>query len=349
MSRAEGTQGPTVLLVDDSSAVRAALAKGLRAQGLQVVGGAADPYMARDLIFKLQPDVLTLDLQMPHMDGLSFLAKLMAYKPMPVVVLSSLTSTHRELAVQAMELGAVEVFPKPDGRAPVQAMADLAQALRRAARSHPRKSELPSLSLRSSQGLDLDRVVAVGASTGGTSAIHTLLSSLPSPFPPILIVQHMPAGFTETFARRLNRSGKLLVSEARDGDRLAVNRALLAPGGQHMRLERGSDGRLRVHCAPGAPVNHVAPSVDVLFRSVAETLGARAVGVLLTGMGRDGAEGLLAMRQRGALTLAQDEASSVIWGMPGEAHKLGAAEALVPLSLMGGRLAGLLQASPVVC
>jgi two-component system chemotaxis response regulator CheB len=302
--------------------------------------------MARDLIFKLQPDVLTLDLQMPHMDGLSFLAKLMAYKPMPVVVLSSLTSTHRELALQAMHLGAVEVFPKPDGKAPAQAMADLAQALRRAALSRPRPSETPLPSR--SGGLDLDRVVAIGASTGGTSAIHALLSSLPEPFPPTLIVQHMPAGFTETFAKRLDRIGKLRVSEARDGDLLAVNQALLAPGGQHMGLERGTDGLLRVRCSAGAPVNHVCPSVDVLFHSVARTMGADSMGVLLTGMGRDGAEGLLAMRQRGALTLAQDEASSVIWGMPGEAHKIGAVDALLPLSLIGSRMTSLL-AQRVVC
>jgi two-component system chemotaxis response regulator CheB len=347
MSKADPAQGPRVLLVDDSSAVRAALAKGLRAQGLDVVGGAADPYMARDLIFKLEPDVLTLDLQMPHMDGLSFLAKLMAYKPMPVVVLSSLTSTHRDLALQAMERGAVEVFPKPDGRAPAKAMADLALALRRAAQAHPRRSAAPPLSLSAGTGLDLDRVVAVGASTGGTGAIHTLLSSLPQPFPPLLLVQHMPAGFTETFAQRLDRIGPIRVREARDRDRLTANQALLAPGGQHMRLERGSDQILRVRTAPGAPVHHVCPSVDVLFHSVAQSVGAQGIGILLTGMGRDGAEGLLAMRRRGAPTLAQDEASSVVWGMPGEAHRLGAADALVPLSLMGGRLAGLL-APPVV-
>jgi two-component system chemotaxis response regulator CheB len=334
-------------LVDDSSAVRAALAKGLRAQGIDVVGGAADPYMARDLIFKLDPDVLTLDLQMPHMDGLSFLAKLMTYKPLPVVVLSSLTNTHRELALQAMELGAVEVFPKPDGSDLALAMQGLARSLRGAARSRPRRSELPPLS-RSDKNVDLERVVAVGASTGGTNAIQALLSSLSNPFPPLLIVQHMPPGFTDTFAQRLDRLGKMRVAEAHDGDLLVANQALLAPGGQHMRLERGSDQRLRVRCAPGEPVHHVCPSVDVLFHSVAQTMGSQGVGVLLTGMGRDGAEGLLAMRQRGAATLAQDEASSVVWGMPGEAQRIGAADSLVPLSLMGNRLASLL-AQPVVC
>jgi len=330
--------------VDDSSAVRAALSKGLKREGLDVVGGAADPYMARDLIFKLQPEVLTLDLQMPNMDGLTFLSRLMAYRPMPVVVLSALTSANRELALRAMELGAVEVFAKPDGSDSAADMARLAQALRRAAQARPRPSAVPPSADIPHTGLDLDRVVAIGASTGGTSAIHTLLTALPAAFPPILIVQHMPAGFTDAFAKRLDRQTKLLVREAQDGDLLVPGQALMAPGGQHMRLER-SQGRLRVRCAEGPPVHHVAPSVDVLFHSVAAAAGAKAAAVLLTGMGRDGAEGLLAMRQAGAATLAQDEASSVIWGMPGEAHKIGAAEALVPLHLMGSRLMSRLEAS----
>ena len=347
MSAVEGGPQPSVLLVDDSSAVRAALAKGLRAQGLEVVGGAADPYMARDLIFKLKPDVLTLDLQMPHMDGLTFLSKLMAYQPMPVVVLSALTEDRRDLALQALELGAVEVFPKPDGRAPAQAMAELAATLRRAALAQPRPSELPPLRSHIAKLPDLDRVVAVGASTGGTRAIQDLMTSLPDCFPPLLIVQHMPPGFTATFAQRLDKVGKIRVTEARDGMHPLPNTALLAPGGKHMRLERSSQGSLRVRVEAGPPVNHVAPSVDVLFHSVAQVMGPKGVGVLLTGMGRDGAEGLLAMRQRGALTLAQDKASSVIWGMPGEAQRLGAVDTLLPITLMGSRLTGLLSRTTV--
>jgi two-component system chemotaxis response regulator CheB len=339
--------GPSVLVVDDSSAVRAALAKGLKAQGLRVLGGAADPYMARDLIFKLRPDVLTLDLQMPHMDGLTFLAKLMAYRPMPVVVLSALTQERQDLALQAMELGAVEVFPKPDGRAPQAAMAALAAAVRRAALAQPRPSEPAPPPSGRGQHLDLSRLVALGASTGGTTAIQAVLGALPAAFPPILIVQHMPAGFTATFAARLDRLGPIRVAEARDRDEPRPGTALLAPGGSHMRLERGPQGALRVRVEAGPPVHHVAPSVDVLFHSVAQVMGPQGVGVLLTGMGRDGAEGLLAMRQRGALTLAQDQASSVIWGMPGEAQRLGAADALVPLNSMGSRLSGLLSRAPV--
>lgn len=330
---------PGVLLVDDSSVVRAALAKGLDGRGLRVLGGASDPYMARDLIFKLKPDVLSLDLQMPNMDGLTFLSKLMAYRPMPVVVLSALTESKRDLALRAMELGAVEVFPKPSGSSRGDEMALLAQALRRAALAHPRPgtpmagaSQAPG-----SQGASLKRVVAIGASTGGTTAIQNLIASLPSSFPPVLIVQHMPAGFTDAFARRLDRLGRLRVKEARDGDRLEPGLALLAPGGLHMRLE-GLLGSQRVSCMEGAPVHHVIPSVDLLFHSVARCAGSAGLGVLLTGMGRDGADGLLAMRQAGAATLAQDEASSVIWGMPGEAHKLGAAQALVPLDKMAGRM-----------
>ena len=346
MSNADGS-ALKVLVVDDSAAVRAALAKGLKAQGLNVVGGASDPYMARDLLFKLGPDVLTLDLQMPNMDGMTFLAKLMVYRPMPVVVLSSLTSANHELALRALELGAVEVFPKPGGGAAIAAMEGLAAALRRAAKAHARPEALPRPTARLSGNLDLDRVVAVGASTGGTSAIHSLLASLPPLFPPMLIVQHMPSGFTDPFARRLDRLGKLRVKEAEDGDLLTPSQVLIAPGGQHMGLER-SQGRLRVRCASGAPVHHVMPSVDVLFHSVAQHAKDKAVGVLLTGMGRDGAEGLLAMRQAGARTLAQDEASSVIWGMPREAHRLGAAETLVPLEHIGARLSALLeQRAPV--
>lgn len=336
----------SVLIVDDSSSVRAALAKGLMARGLDVLGGAADPYMARDLIYRLKPDVITLDLQMPGMDGLTFLGKLMAFHPLPVVVLSSLTSEKRELALQALELGAVEVFPKPDGASTAQNLDRLAEALFRAgsARLQTPPAAAPASPQSPGGTLDLQRVVAVGASTGGTQAIQALLGSLPALFPPLLIVQHMPAGFTQAFAKRLDRLGRIRVVEAEDGDLLAPGLALLAPGGMQMRLERHA-GRLRVRCQEGAPVNHVAPSVDVLFHSVAEISQGRGIGVLLTGMGKDGAQGMLAMRQAGALTLAQNEASSAIWGMPREAWQLGAAEALLPLEAIGPRLVQSLAAA----
>jgi two-component system chemotaxis response regulator CheB len=330
---------PGVLLVDDSSVVRAALAKGLDGRGVRVLGGASDPYMARDLIFKLNPDVLTLDLQMPNMDGLTFLAKLMAYRPMPVVVLSSFTKANQDLALRAMELGAVEVFSKPSGSGPGDELALLAQTIRRAARTRPRPrlAHAPAAPGGLPAKMDLNRVVAIGASTGGASAIQSLIGSLPPVFPPIVIVQHMPADFTDAYARRLDGLGGIRVKEAQDGDPLVPGRALLAPGGRHMRLE-GAPGRLRVACVEGPLVHYVAPSVDILFHSVAQCAGPAGLGVLLTGMGRDGAGGMLAMRHAGAATLAQDEASSVVWGMPGEAEKIGAVQELVPLDRMACRM-----------
>jgi len=335
-------KNPRVLVVDDSSAIRAALAKGLKANGLEVVAGASDPFMARDLIFKLKPDVLTLDLQMPNMDGLTFLSRLMAYHPMPVVVISSLPADHKEIALQAMDLGAVEVISKPNGENLGQDMLHLASAIRRASRSHPRARVEALQSFSSPLALDMERIVAIGASTGGTSALSSVIASLPNKFPALVIVQHMPPGFTEAFANRLNDLGKINVVEAHDGDFLAPGLALLAPGGKHMSLQI-QQGRFRVRCREGAPVNHVTPSVDVLFDSMADTVKNKGVGVLLTGMGRDGARGLLAMRQAGARTLAQDEATSVIWGMPGEAYKMGATESLQPLDAIPSKLIELLK------
>jgi two-component system chemotaxis response regulator CheB len=334
----------SVLIVDDSSSQRAALARVMKVQGLNVVGGAADAYMARDLIFKLKPQVLTLDLQMPGIDGLTFLEKLMAYCPMPVVILSSLTSAHSELALCAMELGAVEVCPKPSGINPQGDMERLALAIRRAAHARPRTlASLPSAQpLVLAQRLAMDRVVAIGASTGGTAALAALLPQLPAAHPPLVIVQHMPPGFTAPFAARLNKLCRLTVREARDGEFLAPGLALVAPAGLQMTVI-GEAGRHQVRCKEGARQHHVAPSVDVLFNSMAQAVGARGVGLLLTGMGRDGAAGLLAMRQAGARCLAQDEASSVVWGMPGAAMQCGAAEEAVALPWMAQKLAGLLR------
>ncbi|HXB98030.1 MAG TPA: chemotaxis-specific protein-glutamate methyltransferase CheB [bacterium] len=316
-----------VLVVDDSATARAAIARGLEREGLRVLGGAADARSALALVRQLKPDVLTLDLEMPHWHGLEFLTELMRAHPMPVVVLSALAGDRRGLALQAMELGAVEVLDKGQAHGLTQR---LALALRRAALTRPRPAagHLPPQAARP---LDLDRVVAIGASTGGTGALHQLLPSLPAEHPPILIVQHMPAGFTALFARRLDQRSALLVREAADGDVLERGVALVAPGGLHMRLERWGQ-RLRVRCVDGPAVHHVRPSADVLFHSVAEAAGPRSVGMLLTGMGSDGAEGLLRMRRAGARTLVQDEASSVVWGMPGSAVRLGAAEEALPLA-----------------
>jgi two-component system chemotaxis response regulator CheB len=326
---------PGVLVVDDSSTARAAIARGLEQEGLRVLGGAADARSALALVRQLKPDVLTLDLEMPHWHGLEFLEELMRAHPMPVVVLSALSGDRRGLALQAMELGAVEVLDKGQSHGLVQR---LALALRRASLTHPKRA-LPghgggAVAHRnplSSHGLDLDRVVAIGASTGGTGALHQLLPALPAEHPPVLVVQHMPAGMTALFAKRLDQRCALLVREAVDGEALEKGVALIAPGGLHLRLvQRG--GRLRVRCVDGPAVHHVRPSADVLFHSVAETVGSRAVGLLLTGMGSDGAEGLLRLRQAGARTLVQDEASSVVWGMPGSAVRLGAAEEVLPLA-----------------
>jgi two-component system chemotaxis response regulator CheB len=335
-----------VLVVDDSATARAAIARGLELEGLRVLGGAADARSALALVRQLKPDALTLDLEMPHWHGLEFLAELMRAHPMPVVVLSALAGDRRGLALQAMELGAVEVLDKGQSHGLTQR---LALALRRAALTRPKGSageaKRPALSL-SKGPLDLDRVVAIGSSTGGTGALHELLPSLPAEHPPILIVQHMPPGFTALFAKRLDQRSALLVREAADGDLLEKGVALMAPGGLHLRLERWGQ-RLRVRCVDGPAVHHVRPSADVLFHSVAEAAGPRAVGLLLTGMGSDGAEGMLRMRQAGARTLVQDEASSVVWGMPGSAVRLGAAEEALPLDKLPQALLRCL-AQPVV-
>jgi two-component system chemotaxis response regulator CheB len=324
-----------VLVVDDSATARAAIARGLEQEGLRVLGGAADARSALALVRQLKPDVLTLDLEMPHWHGLEFLEELMRSHAMPVVVLSALSGDRRGLALEAMELGAVEVLDKGQAHGLTQR---LALALRRAALTRPRQAVAGAGGRHprphSVAGeLDLDRVVAIGASTGGTGALHELLPALPAEHPPLLIVQHMPPGMTALFAKRLDQHCALLVREAKDGDLLEKGVALLAPGGLHLRLERRGH-RLRVRCVDGPAVHHVRPSADVLFHSVAETVGPKAVGLLLTGMGSDGAEGLLRLRQAGARTLAQDEASSVVWGMPGSAVRLGAAEQVQPLAAL---------------
>jgi two-component system chemotaxis response regulator CheB len=307
---------------------------------IDVVGSAVDPYIAREKIVRLRPDVLTLDVEMPRMDGLSFLAKLMKHYPIPVVVVSSLTPKNSEAAIRALSLGAVEVICKPGSQYSTPDVGNqLVRAIRAAAAAHVSASveivEAPAVT-RSTPTLNLrttHQVLAIGASTGGTRAIEVVLRALPASAPGTVIVQHMPEHFTAPFAQRLNTLCQMEVREARDNDPVVPGVVLIAPGNQHMVLQQ-SGARYLVRLKHGPLVHYQRPSVDVLFHSVARSAGRNAIGVLLTGMGVDGAKGLLAMQQNGAFTMAEDEQSCVVFGMPKEAIKLGAADAVVPLSQM---------------
>lgn len=333
-----------VLIVDDSAVVRQIFTDLIsQTPDLEVCGTAPDPYVARDKIFHERPDVITLDLEMPRMDGLTFLKKLMHYHPLPVVIVSSLTPQGSRMAVEALELGAVEVLAKPGGSFSVGNLADqLLSKIRAAARTRPRPGSPPT-SAAAPPAVSLSplttthKVVAIGASTGGTEAIKEILVHLPRNFPGIVIVQHMPPKFTTSFAERLDQLCALEVKEAADGDSVLPGRALLAPGNFHMLLQR-SGARYLVRVKSGPPVHHQRPSVDVLFQSVAQAAGSNAVGVILTGMGADGAAGLLAMRLQGAHTIAQDEASCVVFGMPKEAIQRQAAVKVLPLNRIAEEL-----------
>lgn len=325
-----------VLIVDDSALIRSALSRFFKAEGLEVVGEASDPYAARDMIVEHNPDILTLDLEMPRMDGLTFLERLMTHHPMPVVVLSSFTERGSREALRALELGAVEVLEKPSRENFGPLMYRLLRVLKEAGRAKVRPKHLhPATRAEKAKGLGKPSrvVVAIGASTGGTDALAEILTALPADHPGLVIVQHMPALFTRDFAERLNRYCSIRVSEARDGDLVEDGLALIAPGDMHMTLG-WETGRYRVNCQPGPLIHHCRPSVDVLFHSVARIAGPDSVGVILTGMGEDGAGGLLALREAGAVTLAQDEASCVVYGMPKEAVARGAVDEIAPLHLM---------------
>lgn len=333
-----------VLVVDDSAVVRKVLSEELsKYDDIEIVGTAVDPYIARDKIVRLKPDVVTLDIEMPRMDGLSFLAKLMKYYPIPVVVVSSLTPKNSELAIRALELGAVEVFHKPDSSfsAP-EVSRQLVRAIRAAAsskvarKSSVHKPDVLTKGAKESKGEKIGpietthKVIAIGASTGGVQAIESLLTNLSGNLPGIVIAQHMPALFTKSFASRLNQICPMEVREAQDGDLVVNGVALIAPGGKHMLLQR--NGALYcVRIKDGPPVNYQKPSIDVLFQSVKDNAGPNAIGVLLTGMGVDGAKGLLEMRRSGAYTIAEDESTCVVFGMPKEAIRIGAADEVVPL------------------
>lgn len=334
-----------VLCVDDSALVRGLMTEIINSQpDMQVVATAPDPLVARELIKQHNPDVLTLDVEMPRMDGLDFLERLMRLRPMPVVMVSSLTERNSDVTLKALELGAVDFITKPklglrDGLLEYTDL--IADKIRAAAQSKPRQvlptAQAPRRKLLQSYSTT-EKLIMIGASTGGTEAIRRVLEPLPANSPAIMITQHMPAGFTKSFVKRLDTLCAVQVHEAEDGQRVLPGHVYLAPGGvAHMKVAR-SGANYVVQLDYTEPVNRHRPSVDVLFNSAAEVAGKNAVGVILTGMGKDGAQGLLAMKQAGAVTFAQDEASCVVFGMPREALHIGAASEAVPLAEMSERI-----------
>ncbi|MGD9849797.1 MAG: chemotaxis response regulator protein-glutamate methylesterase [Nitrospirales bacterium] len=332
-----------VLVVDDSALIRNVMSEILSQDPqIEVVGSAPDPYVARDKIKTLNPDVLTLDVEMPKMDGLTFLQKLMAARPMPVVMVSSLTEQGAATTLQALESGAVDFVTKPT--VDIQhGLSDLAHQItskvKIAAQAAVKKRTTPvdcaerikALAAQSAMIKTTDTIIAIGSSTGGTEALRELLEVLPPNTPPILMTQHMPERFTKTFADRLNELCQIHVKEAQEGDSVIPGQALLAPGNFHMELRR-SGARYYVSLNQEAPVNRHRPSVDVMFRSVARYAGGNSLGVILTGMGNDGAAGMLEMKKAGAFNVAQDEASCVVFGMPKEAIKAGGVDKILPLN-----------------
>lgn len=358
-----------VLIVDDSALVRQMLQAMLETDpDIEVVGAASDPYVARDMIKERHPDVLTLDVEMPRMDGVSFLRNLMRLHPMPVVMVSSLTEKGADVTLQAMELGAIDFVTKPKidlAHTFEQYGQEICQKVKSAARvsraslerqyaryvanqeSHPKVEVLPTPASRPSEKYSADaiikplsaparhfkttdKVIAIGASTGGTEAIKEVLMRMPASCPGIVISQHIPAAFSGPFAIRMDSVSQMTVMEAKDRQQILPGHVYIAPGGKHLLVER--DGaRYICRLNDGSPVNRHKPSVDVMFRSVAQNVGLNAVGVLLTGMGADGALGLQEIQQAGSPTIAQDQKTSVVWGMPGEAVKIGAADQVLPL------------------
>lgn len=334
-----------VLCVDDSALVRGLMLEIINSQpDMEVVAVAPDPIVARDLIKQHNPDVLTLDVEMPRMDGLDFLERLMRLRPMPVVMVSSLTERNSEVTIRALELGAVDFVTKPklglrDGLLEYTDL--IADKIRAAASSRPKQAPAGGHQPRkrlTQLFSTTEKLIMIGASTGGTEAIRQVLEPLPSNSPAIMITQHMPAGFTRSFVQRLDSLCAVNVHEAEDGQRVLPGNVYLAPGGvAHMKLAK-SGANYVVKLDYSEPVNRHRPSVDVLFNSAAQVAGKNAIGVILTGMGKDGALGLLAMKEAGAITMAQDEATCVVFGMPREALHIGAADSAVPLGQISERI-----------
>lgn len=350
-----------VVVIDDSALMRHVLSEILNSDpNIEVVGVASDPFFAREKIKEVNPDVLTLDVEMPKMDGLQFLRNLMRLRPMPVVMVSSLTLKGADVTLEALELGAVDFVSKPEidiaeklknyseeiiekvkvaSTAKVSRLSD--EALRRPEKRNVIKPPGANLHFKTT-----DRILAIGASTGGTEAIREVLEKMPADTPGTVVVQHIPGMFSASFAKRLNDCSAMTVCEAEDGQRVLHGHVYIAPGDRHLTVKRdGARYYCKLSSEEAEPVSGHKPSVDVLLHSVAEQIGHNAIGVILTGMGKDGAEGLKAMREAGAKTLVQDEPTSVVWGMPGAAHKLGAAEEVLPLQKVAPRIQLLFQRS----
>jgi two-component system chemotaxis response regulator CheB len=363
-----------VVVVDDSALIRSMLSSLINAQpDMECVGVANDPYMAREMIRSLNPDVITLDVEMPRMDGLDFLEKLMRLRPMPVVMVSTLTERGADTTLRALELGAVDFVAKPRigiAQGLQEIAAEIGDKLRTAARARIARrtsappappSPVPRAAGSGAQPAggasplvkpvpiaysraSTEKLVAIGSSTGGTEALREVLTELPADFPAVMVTQHMPPGFTKSFADRLNSLCRMHVKEAEHGERVLPGHVYIAPGGRHMALAR-SGANYVVELDDGPPVNRHRPSVEVLFKSVARHAGANAMGVMLTGMGRDGADAMLELRDAGAHNLAQDEATSVVYGMPREAAAVGAVHEVLPLGKIAGHLLGRVRAA----
>ncbi|WP_291067619.1 chemotaxis response regulator protein-glutamate methylesterase [Hydrogenophaga sp.] len=330
-----------VLVVDDSALVRGILSEIINRQSdMQCVGAASDPLVARELIRALDPDVLTLDVEMPRMDGLEFLARLMRLRPMPVLMVSTLTEQGAATTLRALELGAVDFVAKPRigiGNGLAELAADIVDKIRIAARARVRRYPGAASATPAPNGprsalplLSSEKIVCIGASTGGTEAIREVLAPLPADAPALVLIQHMPAGFTASFAARLDGLCRISVHEAQHGQRILRGHAYIAPGGRHLRIERCGSSYVTV-LDDGAPVNRHRPSVEVLFRSAARVLGPNALGIMLTGMGGDGAQAMREMKDAGSYNYVQDEASCVVFGMPRVAIECGAAHEVLPL------------------
>ncbi len=330
----------TVLVVDDSLTMRSIVSATLAADpDIEVIGTAGDPLQAREAIKALNPDVITLDIEMPNMNGLEFLEKIMRLRPMPVIMISTLTQQGADASIRALELGAFDCVGKPsDGVTAAEAFADLPAKVKAAKRSRPRAATMAAKPAPPTQAFEPNgRIVAIGSSTGGVEALLTIISRFPANCPPTVITQHMPATFTGSFAQRLDRFSGAKVAEAKEGAPLLPGHVYLAPGGA-THLEVSGSTTLRCRLREGDLVNGHRPSVDRLFDSVSTHVGEKAVGVILTGMGRDGAQGLLTIRNTGGATIGQDETSSVVYGMPRVAHEIGAVGRQMPLSKIAGEI-----------
>ena len=352
-----------VLVIDDSALIRKLLSEILnRDPQIEVLDTAADPLIAREKIKKYNQDVLTLDVEMPKMDGITFLRNLMRLRPMPVIMISTMTEQGAEVTLEALELGAIDFVTKPKidvVESIDEYAADIIEKVKVAARAKVRSIEdrpkpdkvEPKLSadaiIEKKEGgkghlKTTEKIIAIGASTGGTEAIREVLERMPADSPGIVVTQHIPAAFSGSFAKRMDSVSAMTVVEARDGDQIIPGHAFIAPGDRHLMVER-SGARYYCRLNDGPPVNRHIPSVDVLFRSVAQNVGPNAIAVMLTGMGDDGAKGMLEIKNQGAPTIAQDEKTSVVWGMPGEAVKIGAVDTQLPLEKIAGKLISIVR------